>query len=143
GFRLQASGREFYDVQWKFGWLPGPKPGAKSLKPFRNLMRKEGVEPSRVSPPDPKSGASASSATFASAGRHYVTTLCFPFRVLGSGFWFLVLGTQNIGTWNQNVEPRTWNPEPGSWYSVKDAVERSSSDRRAGRGICANPIVIH
>ena len=29
------------------------------------MVRKEGVEPSRVSPPDPKSGASASSATFA------------------------------------------------------------------------------
>src|SRR5262249_1333561 len=38
-------------------------------------VRKEGVEPSRVSPPDPKSGASASSATFASGGRHNITTL--------------------------------------------------------------------
>ena len=28
-------------------------------------MRKEGLEPSWVSPPDPKSGASANSATFA------------------------------------------------------------------------------
>src|SRR5262245_33435815 len=37
-------------------------------------VRKEGVEPSRVSPPDPKSGASASSATFASGGRHNITT---------------------------------------------------------------------
>ena len=42
-------------------------------------MRKEGVEPSRVSPPDPKSGASASSATFASGG-----TLCYYAPIAGS-----------------------------------------------------------
>ena len=30
------------------------------------LVRKEGLEPSRFYPPDPKSGASANSATFAS-----------------------------------------------------------------------------
>jgi integrase len=44
-----------------FGTLKKPrKPRACKL-----LVRKEGLEPSRVSPPDPKSGASANSATFA------------------------------------------------------------------------------
>src|SRR5262245_41250790 len=74
-------------------------------------VRKEGVEPSRVSPPDPKSGASASSATFASGGRHYVTTLCFPFWVLGSGFWVLVLGSGDAECWNLEPERRTKNLE--------------------------------
>jgi hypothetical protein len=39
------------------------------------LVRKEGLEPSWVSPPDPKSGASANSATFASlVPDHYQST---------------------------------------------------------------------
>ena len=35
------------------------------MKARKSLVRKEGLEPSRFYPPDPKSGASANSATFA------------------------------------------------------------------------------
>jgi hypothetical protein len=38
---------------------------SKNASPCKLLVRKEGLEPSRFYPPDPKSGASANSATFA------------------------------------------------------------------------------
>ena len=45
---------------------PRNAPTADSRKPSAGfLVRKEGLEPSRFYPPDPKSGASANSATFA------------------------------------------------------------------------------
>src|SRR5262245_23189020 len=98
-------------------------------------VRKEGGEPSRVSPPDPKSGASASSATFASGGRVHLTTRNEPnrdpgfgFLVLGSWFfvlvlrsWFFVLGSTfwvlrsgfpvEPSFRTKNSEPRTPNQE--------------------------------
>ncbi len=46
----------------------------------RDLVRKEGLEPSRFYPPDPKSGASANSATFARRGLH-----CYCNRIFGAG----------------------------------------------------------
>ncbi len=45
--------------------LPRKTRTAQICKP---LVRKAGLEPARVSPPDPKSGASANSATFAIPG---------------------------------------------------------------------------
>ena len=60
--RLQRDGPRLFDpfpTNWqkkqKGRFKIGPKP----------LVRKEGLEPSWVTPPDPKSGASANSATFA------------------------------------------------------------------------------
>src|ERR1022692_2965560 len=47
------------------GSLPAPLQTPFNQKFARTLVRKGGLEPPWVTPPDPKSGASANSATFA------------------------------------------------------------------------------
>src|SRR5262249_55680046 len=49
--------------RWAQNWAQSRK--AKNRMLCKLLVRKEGLEPSRFYPPDPKSGASANSATFA------------------------------------------------------------------------------
>ena len=52
------------EENWQVGKKVAQRKKARAMR-CKLLVRKEGLEPSRFYPPDPKSGASANSATFA------------------------------------------------------------------------------
>jgi hypothetical protein len=105
-----------------------------AVRKTKGLVRKEGLEPSRFYPPDPKSGASANSATFATlliiqSDRSYFGLYGEPICGQVSPHWG---GDSEANRASTTGEPRWRVPRTGSGllYGVESLIDEHAGEHQ-------------